>query len=346
MKVLAWPAFKTRYKNPYNWLLYSPMADLGVEIEEFSPQKLLTGSYDIIHIHWPVETIVRHVNQGVALARVLAFLSLLWWARQRGAAILWTIHDEYPHVLLHPDLAAWCEAQLVGCVDGTIHICDASRQIVFKKYPALAAKPSFVIPHGHYREAYPNQMTQAQAREQLSIPSHHRVMLFLGNISPYKNVPLLTKTFRQLPNADITLLVAGKPDKGPLCQDIQSAAGEDPRIQLHLRFIPDGALQQFFNAADLVVLPFQAILNSGSTLLALSFNRPVLAPNLGALPEWNARFGASWVRTYAGSLTPEILQSGLESPPLPGPEAIAPIGALDWNNLAQETLNAYRKFTV
>ena len=38
-------------------------------------------------------------------------------------------------------------------------------------------------------------------------------------------------------------------------------------------------------ACDLVALPFERVLNSGSLLLAMSFGRCVVAPNVGSLPE-------------------------------------------------------------
>jgi beta-1,4-mannosyltransferase len=44
-------------------------------------------------------------------------------------------------------------------------------------------------------------------------------------------------------------------------------------------------------AADLIALPYKEILNSGSAILALSFDRPILVPAAGALAElseWSA----------------------------------------------------------
>jgi GT2 family glycosyltransferase len=49
--------------------------------------------------------------------------------------------------------------------------------------------------------------------------------------------------------------------------------------------IPDEELQWFFNLSDTVVLPYKTVLTSGSVLNALSFSRPVIAPEMGMLPE-------------------------------------------------------------
>ncbi|NES71434.1 MAG: group 1 glycosyl transferase, partial [Okeania sp. SIO2D1] len=74
MKIIAWPAFKTKYKNPYNWLLYSQVVQQGVTVTEFSFSKLLRQYYDIFHLHWPTETIVRHPNLVIAGLRAVTML--------------------------------------------------------------------------------------------------------------------------------------------------------------------------------------------------------------------------------------------------------------------------------
>lgn len=343
MRVLAWPAFKTRYKNPYPWLLYTAIEALGVTVEELSPRRLLMGRYDIIHIHWPVETIVRHSQGLIAWLRVVVFISLLRLARWRGARVIWTIHDEQPHVLLHPGLAQWCQALLVEQVDATITLCQLSQQRLPTQLPQLADKPSVVIPHGHYRQVYTNQISTPVAKARLGIPLSHPTLLFLGYISPYKNVPQLITTFRQIEQPEVALVVAGHPDDQALRTAIEQATGNDGRVRLHLRFIADDELQVFFQAADLVVLPFQAILNSGSVLLALSFNRPVLVPHLGAMPEWQQQLGTTWVDTYQGSLTAERLEAALMAQARAGRPAQAPLDWLDWSVIGDKTLQLYRQ---
>ncbi|MEL7141048.1 MAG: glycosyltransferase [Cyanobacteria bacterium J06643_4] len=344
MKVIAWPAFKTRYQNPYTWLLYSHLPK-STSVREFSPKRLISEQFDIFHLHWPVETIVRHPNLWVARARVLMFWLLLKFSKWRGTKIVWTIHDEKPHVVLHPKLAHWFTEQLVGHTDGCISLCEAGRAAVKRALPGLAETPDFVIKHGHYRGCYADEMGAEEARSHLSISPDATVLLYLGYISPYKNVPHLIEVFRKLPMSEspVVLLIAGKPDNDRLRVAVQDATGETENIQLHLRFIQDDELQLFFKAADLVVLPFEEILNSGSLLLSLSFNRPVLAPHLGAVPGWQQQVGKEWVRTYAGALTVETLTDAIQA--LPSAEAEVCLDELGWDAIAQQTLAAYESLT-
>jgi len=297
--------------------------------------------FDVFHLHWPTETLVRHPNIWMARLRVLSFWMLLKLSKWRGTKIVWTIHDENPHVVFHQSLANWIQKRLIANTDSYINLCEAGQAAVAQAMPELTHKPSFVVPHGHYRECYPNDVSREAARSQLNLSIETTALLYLGYISPYKNVPHLIKTFRQLPQAtqNITLIVAGKPDDEQLRKEVMSAAEEANDVQLHLRFIPDEELQIFFGAADIVVLPFEEILNSGSLLLALSFDRPVIAPDLGAVSYWRHHIGAHWVKTYQNELTPDRLSS-LISHSQPSLNE-APLESLNWDVIAQQTLAAY-----
>jgi beta-1,4-mannosyltransferase len=344
MKVIAWPAFKTRYKNPYTWLIYSNMPRT-VSVTEFSVKQLLIERFDVLHLHWPVETLVRHPNIWMARGRVLLFWLLMKLSKWRGTKIVWTIHDSKPHVVLHPSLANWFQERLIANTDGCINLCTAGQIAMTQTLSKLAHKPSFVIPHGHYRGCYPNDLSRTDARLQLTIAPETITLLYLGYISPYKNVPHLIDTFRQLPETtnNITLIIAGQPDTEQIEQTIRSTAEGALNLQLHLRFIKDEELQIFFKAADIVVLPFEEILNSGSLLLALSFDRPVIVPHLGAVSHWQTQIGSDWIKAYQGVLTPEILLSTITSH-RPS-TAQAPLESLNWDAIAQQTLKVYQALT-
>ena len=116
----------------------------------------------------------------------------------------------------------------------------------------------------------------------------------------------------------------------------------DARIHLHLRHVPTEEVQTFFGAADLVALPYREILNSGTALLALSFNRPVLVPSKGAMAELQALVGSDWVRTYEGELTTGNLRQPCNGLNRRIDPELRPSIALDWNRVGERTLAAYR----
>jgi beta-1,4-mannosyltransferase len=56
-----------------------------------------------------------------------------------------------------------------------------------------------------------------------------------------------------------------------------------------------------------VVLPYRNILNSSAAIFALSRNRPVLAPNIGSLPELRETVGSDWIYLYHGEFNRCVL---------------------------------------
>jgi glycosyltransferase involved in cell wall biosynthesis len=194
---------------------------------------------------------------------------------------------------------------------------------------------------GHFRGIYPDRISREEARAGCGVPDDAAVVTFLGLLRPYKNVPHLVRTVRALPpERNPILLVAGYPLDPSLEGEIERAAEGDHRVRLTLRRVPDEDVQRYLRAADLVVLPFTDITNSGSALLALSFDRPILVPRRGAMGELQALVGTDWVQTYEGDLTPAILDQAItwarghrdERPDL---------SSLDWGVIAEQTLAFY-----
>ena len=341
LRVLAWPAFVNRQQNPYNALLYGGLRALGVRVVDFYPQRLLFGRYDIWHLHWP-ESILNLPRPWQVLPLSVVFRLLLRVARFRGITIVWTAHNLRSHEGLYPDVEARLWRALLSQVDGFIALTEAGKELTLTRFPVLRGRPCFVIPHGPYRAVYPDRLSRAEARARLGLPPDARVFVSLGQIRPYKNLPHLIRTFRRLPDADYRLVVAGKPATTELAAALVEAAEGDSRILLTLDFVPEEAVQIYLRAADLVVLPYLEILNSGSSILALSFARPVLVPAQGALLELQARTGREWVHTYDGDLTPALLRDTLALARRTRRDPARLFANASWNLIAHQTLGAYR----
>lgn len=148
-----------------------------------------------------------------------------------------------------------------------------------------------VIPYG-INNAVPNtELSPLEARQRLGIPAGQKTMLFFGNIAPYKGLEYLTSAFQQaLSNRDDYLLViAGWPKNcesywGTIRQSIQEDVQEG-RILLKAEYISDEETEVYFKAADVLVLPYRYIYQSGVLFLGYSFGLPVLAADVGSLKE-------------------------------------------------------------
>ncbi len=336
LRVLAWPAFHTKAGNPYNWQLYTHLQQQGVYVEEYSFVKLLSGTYHIFHVHWP-EWQISQQSFLISLLRFIRFMIMLELARAKGIRIVWTVHNVGLHENYHPKLGKYFYRTFVSRVDGYISLSQANVKSIVDRFPLLCNRPHVVTPHGDYRAVYPNEVTKEAARSRLGISRHAGVALYFGSIRVYKNVTLLIGQFRRLENPDFLLLVVGAPATQKLEEEIVEASGGDGRIRLTLEFVKNEDVQLYFNAADFVVLPFLDNWNSGSAILALSFNRPVLVPAVGSITELQELVGPEWVKTFQGTLSPEILNQGFLWTAGIGKIQEAPLEGLRWERIAEKT---------
>ena len=149
-----------------------------------------------------------------------------------------------------------------------------------------------VIPFG-INNAVPNTgLTAEQARQRLNICPGERTLLFFGHVVPYKGLEFLVAAFHRLAERapDYRLIIAGQPggQSGAYLADIQQAIDRHPsrqRVVQRTTFIPDEETELFFKAADLLVLPYTDVSQSGILVLGYSFGLPVVATDVGSLGE-------------------------------------------------------------
>jgi len=103
-----------------------------------------------------------------------------------------------------------------------------------------------------------------------------------------------SKTAYRLP---VRLIVVGEnqrqhDNEGFSTASLRTLAASDPRVRLDLDFVADEDLQLYLRAADVVACPFLEIFTSGSVLLAMSFERAVIAPRRGCVVETVDESGA------------------------------------------------------
>jgi glycosyltransferase involved in cell wall biosynthesis len=148
-----------------------------------------------------------------------------------------------------------------------------------------------VIPFGINNAVPRTALTPAEARHRLEILDGEKTILFFGRIAPYKGLEYLVAAFRQALGRwdDCRLIIAGRPKN---CDRYWAAIQEGirdevqrGRVLLRADFIPDEETEVYFKAADVLVLPYTHIYQSGVLFLAHSFGLPVIATDVGSLKD-------------------------------------------------------------
>jgi beta-1,4-mannosyltransferase len=275
-------------EHPYYRLVYGALAAHGVRQIRGAEYKVRwfqenCAAGDWVHFHW-VHYSYASNSRRLMTEEACRFIGFLLTLKRMRLRLAWTVHNLLPHdspcvsIDYAVRLALARVAELV-----IVHSAYTKRQV---RRAFFRSRDVIQIPCGHFADYYPNTATQQEARAQLGIPPQAFVYLSLGMLRPYKGVEELIGGFRRVNEPNSILLVAGDVVDVAYGQHLHELAGKDERVRLHIGYIPDVRLQEYFNASDLAVLPFRRVTTSASLLLALSFGIPVLVADRASLREY------------------------------------------------------------
>ena len=321
--IYAWPAYSTKKLNPYTYLIYKHIEEQGYLVQDvylgnvkMSIKYMLKVAFSskckIFHIHWPSSNILKGRSAFIAWRQLTLFFVAIKLIRLSGKKIVWTVHELEDHESRYPHIKRLIDKTLFENVDGFISMNKRVAEVVKERIKRRDKQRVVLIDHPHYKGHYLNTLTRIEARAKLNIKNEVFVFLFIGQIREYKNVPALIASFKALNNENTLLLIAGRPKTEAVLASIKNEIDGSTRIKLYNTFVKDDDLQNFINACDLVVTPYKRIFNSGSVFLNLSFGKPTLGPDMYALSELKDDLGRRWVKTYKGTLTPEVLEQAME----------------------------------
>ncbi|GGL87396.1 glycosyltransferase [Nakamurella endophytica] len=309
--------------NPYLKQLHAGLSE-HVDVRVFSWRDALLGRFDVLHVHWP-ELLLRSPSATRRALRRIAVLALLLRIRVGRRALVRTVHNPEPH-----ETGSAVERALLTVVDRwtTLFVL-----LVPTTPLPVADRPFEVIPHGDYRQWF----------EHLAVPpSEAGRMAYVGLVRPYKGVEELVAVFggTAAEHPTWTLRIVGKAQSDRLAAAITAATRDDPRISARLDYVSDAELADEVGRAQLVVLPYREMHNSGTALLALSLGRPILVPRNPVTSALAEETGSAWVRTYAAPLTAADLADALATvPDGAGPD----LSGREWAGIAARHAAAYRR---
>ncbi len=254
----AWPNVTIRrtlaWFNPFSWWF------AGVRAQG-----------KIVHFHWWSHLLFP------------AFFTALVAAKMSGKKIVCTVHNIETHEKSWLD-AVFSRVFFKG-VDHFIVHTEGIKKIFSRAY-VVSPQRVHVIPHGVF-DFYDNSSTPKQSRKRLNIPAEAKVLLYFGNMRPYKGMEDLIEAFSRLGREEnYYLILAGSPWNQEYAREIEERVKGLSSVLLKIAYIPEGEVGDYFQAADVVVLPYRNFTSqSGVGNIALAFEKPLIVSNAGGLSE-------------------------------------------------------------
>jgi glycosyltransferase involved in cell wall biosynthesis len=210
----------------------------------------------------------------------------------------------------------------------------------------VAAENVRMIPHGAFD--YLTRLETQRTIDPAAGDLHGRkVVLSFGLIRPHKGVDVLVDAFAATPE-DAVLLIVGRPmmPVEPLRRRARELGVED-RVRLVPRFVAEDEVPAYFRRADLVVLPYRDVEQSGVLFTALAFSCPLLITAVGGFPEL-AEHGAARIVPPGDTASlqaamRDLLDDEDARSALSQAARRAAAGPYSWERAAELTENLYRE---
>jgi glycosyltransferase involved in cell wall biosynthesis len=199
-----------------------------------------------------------------------------------------------------------------------------------------------VIPHGafDYLTRQPEEVPLPEELREVEGP----VIVAFGLIRPYKGTDILLEAFRRLEGAELWIVGMPRMPMGPLRELAERAPG---RVRFVDRFVPDPEIPAFMRRADLVVLPYRNIEQSGVLYTALAFGRPLVLSAVGGFPEIAERSAAALFPAGDAAALAVTLSELLGDPEARERLAAAALalaeGPSSWDEIGRRTVALYER---
>ncbi|MDX6689129.1 MAG: hypothetical protein QOG15_586 [Solirubrobacteraceae bacterium] len=260
----------------------------------------------------------------------------------RSRPVVLTAHDVLPREPRRGQLAA--QRALYERVDAVVvHSAHGRDRLVSGL--GVAPEKVHVIAHGAF-----DHLTHVAGERPLPADLAAvtgPVVLCFGLMRPYKGLDVLVDAWRRLgPQPGAELWIVGR----PRMDTSRLRATSPPSVRWVERFVEDAELPAYFRRADLVVLPYREIDQSGVLFTALAFGAPLLLSAVGGFPEIAAAGAAALAEpgnpVALASALRRLLDDAGERAQLAAGARRAAAGQYSWDEVAARHLELYASLTV
>jgi len=258
--------------NIYIDILRETYQRLGFETIGYNEafKKETYAKTEIFHFNWFENLIgVEYFTEFLKRLCLLFILKLV-----KGKRIIWTFHNRRPHNG-QDFISATLFRSLLYSSDIIIVHSKISKKIL-DSYRKGLSKKAVYVPHPNYIERY-------GPIKKIDLCEKKLKLLFFGMVKPYKNIELLLKVASCFSKEDLEMTIMGKTQDNEYREKLEAHCPDN--VNLELDFIENDRLPDSFAKCDLVILPYdlRSSLNSGTVLLAFSYKKTVICPDIGTI---------------------------------------------------------------
>ncbi len=221
---------------------------------------------DVVHFQWlPVQQV-----DGPLLPR-------------RRPVVL-TAHDVLPREAGRRRQAS--QRRLYERVDAVVAHTDHGRTRLVDEL-GIDERKVTVIPHGAFTHLLDVPDAAPLPAELAGVRGP--VVLLFGLMRPYKGIDVALEAWHGIDGAELWVVGQPRMDTTAL------RAGAPPGVRFVERFVPDREIPALFERADVVVLPYREIEQSGVLFTALAFGKAIVLSDVGGFEEVAAHGAARTV---------------------------------------------------
>jgi glycosyltransferase involved in cell wall biosynthesis len=320
--------------NRYSTNLKLSSANLSLNLM----RKPLKHYLDLVHAHYNIPTPDLSALRYSHKKKVPLVVTYHNDAQESGGSFLInSSHRIYNRSLLK---------RVLGSADAII--ATSYSYIGYSKYLDEYKNKIKVIPNGISLQELQTKHNQSWCRAKLNLPPHKKIILFLGNLVPYKGPDILLTAASILDKVydDFIVIFAGR---GPMQDKLvrQSWLMDISNRVIFTEFVPEELKKYYFHAADIFCLPS---INPAEAfgivnLEAMAAGLPIVSTRMGGIPDLvkDGENGFLVPPENPHKLAEALLQL------LEHPELVEKIGAhnlklslnYDWDKIAKNTEKLY-----
>jgi len=188
--------------------------------------------------------------------------------------------------------------------------------------------------------------TKKTARNKLGLQPAKFYFLLIGNLQRNKGINVFIQALSKLElGNDVKFLIVGRPESLEFENSLRLLIEETnvKNLIFKPKFIPQEELSLYYRSADIIVLPYEEITESGVLRFAQTLSIPVIASNL---PEFESsiedgKSGFIFQKNDPKSLKGKIICAYEKSSDLESIGKEFNKGKVSWDNIAEITVDLY-----